>query len=340
MITRIKRTFVLVVGLLTLLWIAPKPQAAEGSMFIVGAVNDGIPIRSRVFFLRAGECLRLYPVVQTSNGYAASNGTFRDGETVHRVTCGLEGRNFLWTRIDSVLGDYSWKLKLGPRDALSLLPISYIGTVLSHEESFVLPNAQPGTYYYQFSNGGSPARFDSKVPLHLSRDSNIVQVVCRADDSYLGFLTELFNTPFILGPKMTEAGVHQTDARMGSDCAAFAIYGRRRQGYDIPYGGPRGIYTYLDELAESPLFPREAENGGLYCDTLGKVMSVGKGGLLPGDILHFGEQVSVFYRDEGVKSLLDKDDLLIQSYGKGPHVTTLEKGGFFHRAVRVFRWRG
>ena len=49
-------------------------------------------------------------------------------------------------------------------------------------------------------------------------------------------------------------------------------------------------------------------------------------------------EVSVFYGDRGVGGTLDTSDLVIQSWGKTPHVTTLRDSGFFQHPVRVLRW--
>ena len=68
---------------------------------------------------------------------------------------------------------------------------------------------------------------------------------------------------------------HQTDLRVCVDCAELAIYGKRRQGFNIPYCGPRGINNYLEEISPDSIFN--------------------------GCIVHFGDQVDVIYSDEGVK---------------------------------------
>jgi hypothetical protein len=61
----------------------------------------------------------------------------------------------------------------------------------------------------------------------LTRD--VMRVTFRKDDSYLGYLTELLNTPYIFGSAGPD-GDNQTDNLIGSDCADFAVYGRRRMG--------------------------------------------------------------------------------------------------------------
>ena len=160
----------------------------------------------------------------------------------------------------------------------------------------------------------------------------------RPDDTYLGYLSELLNTPFIIAPMFSNNGLHQTDLRIGSDCAALAIYGKRRQGVGIPYAGPRGILKYLSPLTPTELQPVNYNSTEVYVDQQGHTVKIGDQGLQPGDIIHFGEQVAVFYQDNGIKGILDKDDYLFESYGNSPHITTLAQSGFYHKAIRVFRW--
>lgn len=177
----------------------------------------------------------------------------------------------------------------------------------------------------------------SAEPLHLD-SPDILQVVVREDDTYIGYLMELINTPFIMCPRSTPAGNHHADDRMGSDCAGFATYARRRQGYSVEYLGPRGITAYLIPVVEGAYGPVEEGDLHLYLSSSGDPLTVGGEGLHPGDILHFGAQVSVFYMDRGYPGVLDSEDLLLQSWFDGPHICTVRENGFFGLPVRAFMW--
>ena len=131
--------------------------------------------------------------------------------------------------------------------------------------------------------------FSETSPLHQKYPFKIVQIVRRKDDTYTGYLTELLHTPFIIAPMVTEDGYHETDMRMGSDCAAFAIYGRRRQGYRVSYCGPRGIYKYLREIGKGPLLPKKALDTEIYAKKDTQSVKVGVDGIERGDIVHFGD---------------------------------------------------
>ena len=175
-------------------------------------------------------------------------------------------------------------------------------------------------------------------PLHRLYPEQIVQFAVRSDDTYPGFLTELINTPFIMAPRSTPAGFHQADDRLGCDCAAFAVYGKRRQGFDYRYLGPWGILEYLEPVFDELFHPVATEGHFVYRSADGLPAEIGEGKLQPGCILHFGEQVSVFLSDEGVEGLLDSDDLLFQSWFDGPHICRVGENGFPGNPVRIYRW--
>ncbi len=207
------------------------------------------------------------------------------------------------------------------------------------QERTLIPG--PGVFYLA---PDLPATFPNDTfflvePPYIAFPGKIVQVAVRADDTYIGYLMELINTPFIMTPRLTPEGRHQSDARLGTDCAGLAVYGRRRMGHQVQYLGPSGIVRYLDDLGNGMLAPRLVSGIELYTDSSGAPMPVGEGGLLPGDILHFQVQVSVFYGDCGSIGLLDPDDLVIQSWFDGPHICTIRDNGFFPRPLSVHRWR-
>lgn len=103
---------------------------------------------------------------------------------------------------------------------------------------------------------------------------------------YLGKLEEMINVPFVLPPRFLGHQAHQTDLHFAVDCAELAIAGKRKQGYNLQYLGPRGILKYLEKTSS----------------------------FIPGTIIHFGHQVSVLYSDQGTIGQLDADDLLIHAY--------------------------
>ena len=139
----------------------------------------------------------------------------------------------------------------------------------------------------------------------------VLQVVVREDDSYTGYLTELLGVPFLLPPYFLEGNKHQTDLRIGADCAEMAIYGKRRMGCQIPYVGPKGIFSYLVPIEK----------------------------IKKGAIIHFGEQVSVVYEDVDGDGKLGKSDLLIHAWKDQVKIVTYRDSEFWGKPYGIFDWK-
>ena len=172
-----------------------------------------------------------------------------------------------------------------------------------------LKKMKSGTYNLSILPQKKTSEIISSKPIHLNT-VNIVQIVVREDNTYIGYLTELIGLPFILPPKTIGKFGHQTDLRMGTDCAELAIYGIRRMGYNIPYCGPKGILKYLKPTNK----------------------------LIKGTIIHFGYQVSVLYEDKGQKGILDGQDLIIHAYKDKVTIEQLENTELINKEFKLFQW--
>jgi len=306
--------------------------------------------------LKSDVRLVLSVVLMENERLYSSVGSFSTNDRVRPVENRLRPHpDISWYQVKPKLKEYSnlWKRGYPDIGDIHIEPIEYERIPIagcrgqdSIDFSTVVPSGETGTFYLGVEIGNvseplpSPLEgFAESSPLHHKYRYRVIQIVRRKDDSYLGYLTELCGTPFIIGPRMTDLGVHETDARMGSDCAAFAIYGKRRQGYRVPYCGPLGIDRYLTAIESGPLRPIPLEHTEVYITPDNRQVRTGPGGLRPGDIVHFQEQVSVFYCDVGIKGVFDKDDLLLQCYGSRPTITTLEDSGFYHLPLYIYRWR-
>jgi len=323
---------------------------------IVGSINGAPLVARHAYDLRHGE--RLVLSIASKGGAIAIPDTGESPQegpaaSLNPGRADLNGTS--WFLMKPVLKEYSNLRAMGRLNIRGLhldsveyvkIPIPALDNKQDVDIDDMIPADAFGTFYIGVEEaegwGANPLITPvlmEAVPLHLKYPLRIVQVSRRIDDSYIGRLTELFQTPFIVAPEVADGWVHETDERVGSDCAAFAIYGKRRQGFHVPYCGPLGIYRFLDEIGESQLWHEPLGSTEVYIDRSGAQVRVGSGGLEPGDIVHFGEQVSVFYADAGVPGVLDKDDLLIQCYLGGPEITSIEDSGFFHKAARIFRWK-
>lgn len=175
-------------------------------------------------------------------------------------------------------------------------------------KSSFLDNLSLGLYLACFDN----VSIDSITTTNLYQEYPITQLIKKQADGYLGYLEELLNVPFVLPPKKLKAG-HQTDLRLGVDCAELAIYGRRRMGYPIPYIGPRGIIKYLAKADK-------VERGTVIC---------------------FGNsyQISVVYEDRGTIGVLDKEDLLIHAYKDKAEIVLLGDTDLHRYRYSIYFWK-
>jgi hypothetical protein len=237
---------------------------------------------------------------------------------------------------------------LVPYDNVKQRPMGYIEPIRYTVEPFhpkdgaplrAIAAFGPGTFYLAAipSTASPSGAFRESEPLHRRFEGRVIQVVNRTGDTYLDYLQELRGTPFIMGPGITASGLHQTDQRQGSDCAELAIYGRRRMGQEIPYGGPSGIVKYLVSLHQQPLQPVGPRC--IYQDEQQHTIPIGKKGIQPGDIIHFGQQVSVFIKDEGVCGYLDVNDIVFESWGNTPREISIARSDFSRLSIQVYRWR-
>jgi hypothetical protein len=169
----------------------------------------------------------------------------------------------------------------------------------------------------------------------LSRD--VFRVTVRRDDGYLGYLTELVNTPYIFGSAGPE-GRHQADLLVGSDCADLAVYGIRRLGKDVPYVSTWTLEKHAPKVAVAET--RGAQ--GALLDARGQPITVGPGGAVKeGDLLLFPDSrhVAVLWEDLPPEGVLDEGDLMIHTCWAPPTVEPIAQSGCASLPVRVLRFR-
>ena len=158
--------------------------------------------------------------------------------------------------------------------------------------------------------------------------SNIVRFSRFKGDNYLGKLTEIFNLPYVYGSAILRAdGKVSADARYGADCANFIIYGRRREGWNIPHVNPKDLLTYLKELDEFTGFQNgiaDGRHGAIHLtpDLL-------KNGLL----LHFGRHVAAIYEDHG--DVLTEQTRVVHQLETYPEITTFGAMARKYRQIRI-----
>lgn len=317
-----------------------KEEQLYDKVFLVYKVNQQIPTKSNVVFLREGDSLKVYPVgVIDGQYYCEVDNILVEGKNIKTHPIDKE-QSLNWYALHPVLKEYDNVEGAIKKNLVTYKePITYTYTK-TNETSIqgILEKKDYGTYYITIQQEpiSIGSTFSSIGAIHRERE-NIFQIVYRPDDTYIGYLFELFHTPFIMAPKSVQGKYHQTDERIGSDCAELAIYGMRRLGYSIPYCGPKKIYSYTNVICDRSTLDHDQM---VYVDKRKQKIPVNReGGIYPGDILHFGPQVSVFYKDQGVIGYLDCQDILIQSYGVTPTLTTIEHSGFRNFDFKILRFK-
>ncbi len=162
----------------------------------------------------------------------------------------------------------------------------------------------------------------------------VMRVTFRRDDSYLGYVSELINTPYIFGSAGPD-GRNQSDLLIGADCADLAVYGRRRMGKKAEYTSSYGIDKQAPEKFRGVSMNAE----GLVLDAKGKSIVFGEKGVRVGDVIHFpgSRHVAVLYEDRAPLGTLDSGDLMIHTCWAPPKIEAIGSsscGSFPWRLLR------
>ena len=158
----------------------------------------------------------------------------------------------------------------------------------------------------------------------------VMRVSIRRDDTYLGYLTEMYGQPYIWASAGTTDGSHQSEHLEGSDCADFVVYGMRRLGKKISYtwtGGLPGITKLLAAGARG--------DDGIYRDAAGKPLPFTKAG----DLILFPRHVGVLAEDRGTKGVLDDQDLMMHTLFDSPKEQAIADSGYADKPVEIRRFK-
>ena len=245
---------------------------------------------------------------------------FREGEVDAHIRAGASGSALRWYVAVAEPRDYNnvttCGMKMRPGCAA---PITYRYIELPHhrgstdlDTEHVSELQKAGTHRVLSLRDSDEFPADTASLLATS-----IELVVRRDDSYVGHLTELIGVPFVFLPrKLPELG-HQTDARIGADCAALVIYGRRRMGEPVPYVAPQGLVHFTEVVSQ--------EDGD-------------RQPVIAGDILHFGYQTAVLSQDLEPLGFLSENDLVIHTYHGLAEETAVASLPYRNSPMQVRRW--
>ena len=148
--------------------------------------------------------------------------------------------------------------------------------------------------------------------------TNTLRISIAESRNYIGKLTEIFNLPYILGSSSLYSNFKSiVDERYGADCANFIIYGKKRLGYNIPFGNPLQLKKYLKRINVVDFFKK----GKAYNKK--KVIKINNKQIQKGLLLHFRTHIVAVYKDTKPFGILDKTDLIIHQLEGYPEIVKL-----------------
>jgi len=159
---------------------------------------------------------------------------------------------------------------------------------------------------------------------------DVHRISLRRDDTYLGYLTELYGQPYIWASAGKTDRTHQSERLEGCDCADFVVYGRRRMGKDIPYTWTGALPEVTKLLAEGD---RAAD--GVIRDDHGKPLPF----TTAGDIILFPRHVGVLTRDVEPIGILDDGDIMMHSLFDTPKEVAIRDSNYADTHIQLRRWK-
>lgn len=350
-----------ILSVLLLMWSPIGSRADEYVKFVPKSVRvvvapqgskiaNGKIAKAGVLHAKLGEKVLLFAVVRgkTNHGdviVTSAPSTSKSGAGKLLRPESIHGLEFRWFKVQPIgnsynntAGGFHWD-----RIQYKEFPMGPWGASWSMEA-----DAHPLPPYEDINDGAGTMAFMVRVRMgdvELSspgKDSifrgglsdDVPRVTFRMDDSYIGRLTELFNTPYIWGSSGTSPEDHQSERLIGSDCADFIVYGARRLGKKIPY---RATW-HLPSVTRTISWGKSVDEKGQFLDAKGQPLKIGKKAIHIGDLLLFSGHVAALVKDEAPLGILDDNDIIIHTYWAPPRRQALKDTAYADSKVRILRW--
>ena len=340
----------------------PKVTGRVTGVRIAAAIDDG-PASDRSAYARADQTVVLYAVVEADA--AGQHVVYSDAIELelggHRVKpvalADAPAIELRWNRIEPATAslsntdggdfhfatiDYRATPIVGPSGTGSIVGPSGTGSIVG---SRVTADVRPtlttdhghgvGTMRFQLiARQGDRVIASPGAEARRGKGSGgltdaVMRVTIRRDDTYLGFLTELYGQPYVWASAGLSDATHQSERLEGCDCADFVVYGARRMGARIAYtwtGGLPGVTKLL--AAGTP------SEDGIYRD--------GHGVPIPftqvGDLILFPRHVGALAEDRGTIGVLDTKDLMMHSLFDSPQEQPIADSGYADKPVELRRF--
>lgn len=326
----------------------PAIAGAVTRVAVVAAVGAG-PATDRPTYARADQRVTLYAAVEVSAGKART--WFTDAPVLE-----LGGRRvparplaqapviaLTWNRIEPAQAN----LSNGDPSTFHFEPIDYRPTELAGSTNLaqVPADVRPtltldhgdgvGTMRFQvIARQGDHTIASPGTEARRGKGSGgltdaVLRVSIRKDDTYLGYLTEMYGQPYVWASAGLSTATHQSERLEGSDCADFVVYGARRMGRNIAYTWTGGLPSVSKLLAAGT---RGAD--GVYRDRGGHPLPFTR----IGDLVLFPRHVGVLDEDRGTLGVLDDADLIMHTLFDTPKAQPLADSGYADEPLELRRF--
>jgi hypothetical protein len=299
----------------------------------------------RPAYARADQKVTLYAVVDVdAHGRRV---TYSDAPGLHALPLAqAPAFELAWQRVEPAVATMSNTDTSGGN--FQFAPIEYRATAIDGSANHgslvadVRPTLTPdhgggvGTMRFQVvARQGERTIASPGIDARRSRGSGgltdaVFRVSIRRDDTYLGYLTELYGQPYIWASAGITTPTHQSERLEGSDCADFIIYGARRMGRKLDYTWTGGLPLVTKLLAAGT-----RGDDGVYRDDHGHALSF----TAPGDLLLFPRHVGALVEDRGVPGVIDDQDIMMHSLFDTPKQQPIADSGYADKPLELRRFK-
>jgi hypothetical protein len=320
---------------------------------IVSRVADAGVADDRPKLARVDEGVVMYVALEVKVGkirhWYSEAGTVRVDGTSHATRPLAEAPMFsiAWSRVEPTAADTSNEAS----GSFRYESIDYRTTPLADGVARLDADVRP-TLTPDHTDGTAPGLGTMRYQVEVTQDGRTIaspgtearrgrgsggladsvhRISLRRDDTYLGYLTEMYGQPYIWASAGGTNATHQSERLEGSDCADFVVYGARRLGKDIPYVWTGGLPKYTKKLSAGTL----GDDGLVYRDARGKALPFPR----VGDLILFPRHVGVLAEDRGTLGVLDVDDLMMHTLFDSPKEQRIGDSGYAEKPLEVRRWK-
>lgn len=319
--------------------------AAITAVHVVASV-DGAVATDRPAYARANQKVTLHAVIEAKKQFFADvDAITLGGKTIHPEPLAHAPQLALaWNRIEPATNSMSNTDEQGGN--FHFATVEYQATSIDAHASSLVADVRPtltpdhgngvGTMRYQaVATQGDRTIASPGAEARRGRGSGgltdaVIRVSIRRDDTYLGYLTEMYGQPYIWASAGLSDASHESEHLEGSDCADFIVYGARRSGKKLAYTWTGGLPQLTKLLSAGT-----RGDDGIYRDAAGKPLPFPRAG----DLILFPRHVGAIVEDRGTIGVLDDQDIMMHTLFDSPKEVPIKDSGYADKPVELRRFR-